>query len=78
MKLPTEKVVRVVSSMIAPVEISWVQMDIGFDNLYLNFNFVLVDEHGELHAPKDQAKHSRSMHATAGGSLSLSQHALIV
>lgn len=54
-KLPSERVVRVVSSMISPVEqISWVETEKGFDNLYLNFNFILMDEHGEIHAPKDQ------------------------
>lgn len=40
--------------MIAPVEISWVEMEQGYDNLYVNFNFILMDENGELHCPKDQ------------------------
>lgn len=52
-KLPSERVVRVVSTVISPMEIAWVQLDKGYDALYLNFNFVMVDEDGEVHAPKD-------------------------
>lgn len=55
-KLPSEPVVRVVSSMIAPVEVSWVALEKGYDSLYLNFNFVLMDEKGEMHCPKDEVR----------------------
>lgn len=46
-----------ISSMISPVEISWVKMEKkGFENLYVNFNFILMDENGEMHPPKDQVR----------------------
>lgn len=54
LKMPSERVVRVVSTMICPVEISWVKLPKGYEALYINFNFVLVDEDGEMHAPKDE------------------------
>lgn len=63
-KLPSERVVRVVSSMIAPVEISWVETKKGYDSLYVNFNFVLMDENGELHLPKDQVCETASSKAS--------------
>lgn len=40
------------STIISPVEIAWVQK--RYDLLFVNFNFVLADEDGEIHAPKDQ------------------------
>lgn len=45
-----------VSSIISPVEISCVETLSGYENLYVNFNFVLLDENGELHPPKSNVR----------------------
>ena len=50
---PSESVVRVAATLIPPVEISLVKVHRGVNRLYLNFDFVLSDETGELHPPKD-------------------------
>jgi hypothetical protein len=51
LKAPSEKSIRVLSTIIAPLEISWAK-----GTLYLNFPFVLSDEAGELHPPKDEKR----------------------
>lgn len=61
LRLPAERVVRVVSTMISPMEISWVKMERGYEALYLNFNFVLVDQDGEVHAPKDMQRREMAL-----------------
>jgi hypothetical protein len=48
LKEPMEKHVHVLSTIIAPLEITWAN-----ETLYFNFSFVLSDEAGELHPPKN-------------------------
>jgi len=48
LKTPQEKKIRVLSTIMSPLEISWAK-----ETLFLNFSFVLSDEAGELHPPKD-------------------------
>lgn len=57
LQLPSERVVRLVSTAINPMEISWVHLvEQNHDAMYVNFNFILADEDGELHMPKDQSR----------------------
>ena len=51
LRTASEKVVRVIATPMPSVEISWVDVD-GIDKLYVNFQYVLWDEHGELNPPK--------------------------
>lgn len=60
-KLPAERVVRVLSTIISPMEVSWVKLEKGYEALYLNFNFVMVDQDGEVHAPKDVHRREMSL-----------------
>ena len=52
----SEFCVRVIATIITPVEISWVAMSRGVDMLYLNFAYTLIDHNGELHPPKDSTR----------------------
>lgn len=54
LKTCSQRVIRVISMAIAPMEISWVALKSrGIEALYVNFDFVLIDEAGEIQAPKD-------------------------
>ena len=46
-------VTRVVASMLPPWEVSHVVMPRGVDRLYVNGNYILTDETGIIHPPKD-------------------------
>ena len=50
----SETVARVLATMIAPFEVSWVRGPSGLHRLFINFDYVLADGHGELHPPKDE------------------------
>lgn len=50
---PSESVIRVLATLIPPIEITHLQAPRGVDRLYFNFDYVLSDEAGELHPPKD-------------------------
>jgi hypothetical protein len=52
LRTASENVIRVVATPMPEVEISWVNVD-KTDRLYVNFQYVLWDEHGEMHPPKD-------------------------
>ena len=52
LRTPSERVVRVVAMIVPNVEISWVASQ-GMERLYVNFQYVLADEDGEVHPPKD-------------------------
>ena len=52
LRTASEKVIRVVATPMPEVEVSWVEVS-GMDRLYVNCQYVLWDEAGELHAPKD-------------------------
>jgi hypothetical protein len=58
LKAPKEKSIRVLSTIIAPLEISWAK-----GTLFLNFAFVLSDQAGELHPPKDQNRREIELEA---------------
>lgn len=49
----SEAVIRVVATMMAGVEISHVPLARGVERLYINFLYILADETGEIHPPKD-------------------------
>lgn len=48
----SERVIRVIATIIPSVEISWVDKN-NTERLFVNFQYVLADEDGELHHPKD-------------------------
>ena len=52
LRTPSERVVRVVAMIVPDIEISWVASQ-GMERLYVNFQYVLADEDGEVHPPKD-------------------------
>ena len=49
----SESVIRVLATVMPPMEISWVATPMGLHRLYINFVYLLADGTGELHAPKD-------------------------
>ena len=49
----SETVARVLATILPPFEVSVVEMPRGVDRMFLNFMYVLSDEDGELHWPKD-------------------------
>ena len=49
----SERVVRVVATVIPTAKLWWRERQ-GVDCLYFEFQYVLADEAGELHAPKDE------------------------
>ena len=53
---PSERVIRVLATLIPDMEISWVREGLGREKLYVNFMFVLSDEDGEVHPPKDSKR----------------------
>ena len=61
LKEPQERVCRVVAMIIPTVEISHVAFPRGIDRLYFNAEYILADEMGELHAPKDHAKREKEI-----------------
>lgn len=46
---------RVIATMIS-AEVSWVEPANGVDHLHMNFMYVISDETGEVHPPKDAAR----------------------
>ena len=58
---PSEPVVRVVATIIEGVEISHVKLARGVERLYVNFMYVLTDEAGLVHYPKDAARNEIAM-----------------
>eukprot|EP00965_Chrysotila_dentata_P103066 3402904-Pleurochrysis_carterae.AAC.1 len=54
---PSERHVRVLATMMAPLEVSWVQMASGQErSLYVNLLYALCGEAGELHLPKHDSR----------------------
>lgn len=49
---PSELYIRVIATLLPGITISWVKKS-GLDRLYINFMYMLSDESGELHPPKD-------------------------
>ena len=52
---PSERAIRVLATLIPPVEISWVRSH-SREKLYVNLLYVLSDDVGELHKPKDSQR----------------------
>ena len=49
---PSENVIRVIATLMPGIEISYVKKS-GLDRLFVNFMYILSDQAGELHPPKD-------------------------
>ena len=58
---PTEPVFRRAATLMWPAEISHELKSTGEEKLYLNFQWVLFDEFGELHPPKDNNRREVSI-----------------
>ena len=63
LKTENQKVVRVLATIIPPCEMSVVQMPRGVDRMYVNFMYVVSDEDGEVHYPKDNQRREISFSA---------------
>ena len=55
LKTASESVIRVIAFILPTVEISYLPRQ-GIDTLYVNFLYVLLDEDGEMHPPKDSER----------------------
>ena len=53
---PSEKVVRVLSTLMVPLEICHTMQEHGAERLHINAAYVLFDNFAELHAPKDSTQ----------------------
>lgn len=56
LKTPSERVIRLISTVVDPLEISIVKLKQGYEMMYVNFNFVLIDQDGELTPPLDNKR----------------------
>ena len=52
---PSERVIRVVATIIPSPSLAWKER-MGIDHLDLEFQYVLADEDGEMHMPKDEKR----------------------
>ena len=59
LRKPSERVMRVVATIIPDVELSWLMVN-KREKLAVNFLYVLADEDGEFHAPKDSRRNEIS------------------
>ena len=68
LRTASESCIRVIATLIPPLEVSWVRVASGLHRLYVNMIYVLSDEAGEMHFPKDAnrrlACHRRKKRAT--------------
>jgi len=56
LQAPSEPVIRVLATIVPGVEISHVELARGVYRLYISLMFVLIDEDGEMHMPKDDQR----------------------
>ena len=56
LKTESQQVARVLATIIPTYVMSVVEMPRGVDRMFLNFMYVLADEDGELHWPKDNER----------------------
>ena len=68
LRTASEKVIRVVATPMPELIISWVDVK-ATDRLYINFQYVLFDEAGEMHPPKDDGRREIKLDATLETSL---------
>jgi hypothetical protein len=68
LRTASESCIRVIATLIPPLEVSWVRVASGLHRLYVNMIYVLSDEAWEMHFPKDAnrrlACHRRKKRAT--------------
>jgi len=53
LRTASESCIRVIATLIPPLEVSWVRVASGLHRLYVSMIYVLSDEAGEMHFPKD-------------------------
>ena len=64
LQTPSEPVIRVLATIITGAEISHVRLARGVERLYVNLMYVLSDEDGELHLPKDPMRNEIALSPT--------------
>ena len=69
LKTESEKFVRSIATMMPPLEISWVHLRRGVDRLYVNYFYVLWDQWGALHPPKDNQRREMTISDELTGNL---------
>lgn len=52
LKTASERASRVVATLAPPMEISWVKSELGLEKIFLNIQYVLFTEAGDIHWPK--------------------------
>ena len=57
----SEQFVRVLATLLPPMEISHVVFPRGVDRIYINLQYILMDQSGELHPPKDNNRNEVAM-----------------
>jgi len=53
LRTASESCIRVIATLIPPLEVSWVRVASGLHRLYVSMIYVLSDDAGEMHFPKD-------------------------
>ena len=61
LKEPSERVIRVVATLLPGAEVTHVILPRGVDRLYFNAEYVLADEMGELHPPKNSQRQEKEL-----------------
>ena len=66
---PSEKVVRVFSTLMPPIEVSHTVHEHGRERLHLNATYVLFNNSGDVHPPKDAHRNEMALSTELEGSL---------
>ena len=61
LQTPSERAARVMATLMPPIEMSWVRLSDGRKRLYVNMEYCLFDEDGEMHIPKDMQRREKQV-----------------
>ena len=61
LQTPSERAARVLATLMPPIEISWVCVSDGRERLYVNMEYCLFDEDGEMHVPKNMERKEKEL-----------------
>ena len=61
LKKPSEKHIYSLATILPPIEISHHRLSRGVERTYINFEYVLSDDAGHIHAPKDSKKREKEI-----------------
>lgn len=71
LKTKSERVIRLMTQILPPLEVSWVESS-DLERMYVNFQYVIVDQDAEVYPPKDGER--REILIEAGDEQALRQH----